>query len=249
VASLGAWEAQARRLLEEHLVDKEGNRRPLTEKEARAALSEEAADEVLRRLEQEAVLRAEEHQGSRYFELGHDWLAKRVFEQREERRQKEARAREEREREEREKKRREDERAARRRLGIIAGVAVAVAVAMGGVVIWALGQRDAAQKAENEAKAAQLEARQNAEQAERNAETAKKNAETAKRNENEAALARDEQKTQAEKHQRDLSELETRIQKASLAELEKIRNEVREKSGLSPLTPPRGIGGAVPPPP
>ena len=68
-----------------------GNRKPLTEKEARAALSERAADEVLRRLEQEAVLRAEEHQGSRYFELGHDWLAKRVYEQKQGRALEEAR--------------------------------------------------------------------------------------------------------------------------------------------------------------
>lgn len=249
VASLGKWEAEARRLLEEHLIDKEGNRRPLTEKEAWAALSMGAADEVLRRLEQEAVLRAEEHQGSRYFELGHDWLAKRVFEQREERKQKEARAREEREREESERKRREEERAARRRLGIIAAVAVAVALAMGVVVVWALGQRDAAQKAEREATDARNQASHNAELAEWSAEEAKRNAETAKKNEGEAARARDEQRTQAEKYQRDLSELEARIEKASATELEKIRSEVREKKGLSPLTPPRGIGGAVPPPP
>ncbi|WP_437619709.1 WD40 repeat domain-containing protein [Sorangium sp. So ce1151] len=151
VGSLGAWEAEARRLLEEHLIDKEGNRRLLTEKEARGMLSEEAADEVLRRLEQEAVLRVEGHQGSRYFELGHDWLAKRVFEQREERKQKEARAREEKERDRREKTRIEQEQAARRRLRGVAAAAIAFAVAMGGGVIWALDQRDEARAADAQA--------------------------------------------------------------------------------------------------
>lgn len=248
VASFGKWQAEARRLLEEHLIDREGNRRPLTEKEARAALSAGAADEVLRRLEQEAVLRAEEHQGSRYFELGHDWLAKRVFEQREERKQKEARAREEREREESERKRREEERAARRRLGIIAGVAVAVAVVMGVVVVWALGQRDAAQKAEREATDARNQASQNAELAEWSAEEARKNAEEARTQKAAADRARDKQKMQAEQYQRDLSDLNKKIEKATLEELKKIQLDVQKKSG-SVLTLPPGIGGAVPPPP
>src|SRR6185436_14704613 len=33
-------------------------------------------------LERAAILHAEAHQGSRYFEIGHDWLAKKVSEQR-----------------------------------------------------------------------------------------------------------------------------------------------------------------------
>ena len=43
-------------------------------------LKRDKAMHVLLHLEQAAVLRAEEHQGSRYFELGHDWLARKVFE-------------------------------------------------------------------------------------------------------------------------------------------------------------------------
>src|SRR5262249_38306702 len=47
VESLGARKDAARRLLEELLIDGEGHRRLLTEKEARGRLSKEAAEEVL----------------------------------------------------------------------------------------------------------------------------------------------------------------------------------------------------------
>ena len=128
-------------------------------------------------------------------------------------------------------------------------MAVAVAVLMSGVVIWALGQRDAAQKAEKAANAAQIEARQNAERAEKNEAEAKRNAETAKKNEIEAAQARDEQKTQAQIYQGNLEVLSKRIEKASLVELTRIQREIKLKAEVSPLTPRSGIGGQVPPPP
>ncbi|MFY0524942.1 hypothetical protein ACN28I_17905 [Archangium gephyra] len=77
---LGPLAADARRLLEEHLVACDGSRTLLTERQARAALPPGQADRVLTTLERTAVLLAGEHHGSRYFELGHDWLARKVFE-------------------------------------------------------------------------------------------------------------------------------------------------------------------------
>jgi hypothetical protein len=98
---LGSHREEARRLLEEHLIDEDGRRRLLMEEEARGKLSEGAAQEVLERLEQAAVLRAEGRQGSRYFELGHDWLARKVFERRQARERDEELQRRVREEEER----------------------------------------------------------------------------------------------------------------------------------------------------
>ncbi|WP_437572710.1 nSTAND1 domain-containing NTPase [Sorangium sp. So ce542] len=149
VEGLGALSEAARRLLEEHLIDGEGHRTLLTEQEARGVLPAGAAAEVLGQLERAAVLRAEEHQGSRYFELGHDWLASRVFPRRRQREQQKA----ERKRREAEAQRVARERAARRALGAIAAAAVAVAVAavMAILVIWALRQRDVAEAAQREA--------------------------------------------------------------------------------------------------
>src|SRR5262249_33877602 len=55
-------------------------------------------------------------------------------------------------------RRREEERAARKRLGAIAGIAVTVAALMGILVIWALGQRDAARRSQEEARVSAEEA-------------------------------------------------------------------------------------------
>jgi WD40 repeat protein len=82
---LGPLRGDAVRLLEEQLVAQDGSRTLLTEQEARAVLGEGAAEQVLVSLERAAVLRSEEHQGSRYFELGHDWLANKVLELKRER--------------------------------------------------------------------------------------------------------------------------------------------------------------------
>jgi WD40 repeat protein len=158
---LGPLKVHARRLLEEHLVASDGSRTLLLEPQARAVLSElsEAeASTVLARLESAAVLRAEEHQGSRYFELGHDWLASKVLEQREDREKKE---REEQERREQER-RLKQERAARRKLALLAGGAVVVAVLMGLVMLWALSQQREAEAARAEAEKAGFRARDHA---------------------------------------------------------------------------------------
>ncbi|WP_170205873.1 AAA family ATPase, partial [Archangium gephyra] len=172
---MGALKGHARRLLEDHLVAGDMSRTLLTEKQARAVLSElsEAeASTVLTRLEAAAVLHAEEHQGSRYFELGHDWLARKVFERREERvrqeeeqearRLQEERARQEEEarklREEEERQAREaawkrrEEHAAKRILKRIAGGAVTVAVLMSLLLLWAMQQRSAAEAARERAR-------------------------------------------------------------------------------------------------
>ncbi|HZI04672.1 MAG TPA: hypothetical protein VEZ71_11650, partial [Archangium sp.] len=130
---LGPLAADARRLLEEHLVASDGSRTLLTERQARAVLPEGQAERVLTTLERTAVLLAGEHHGSRYFELGHDWLAKKVFELRRERL-----------RHEEEQRRLQRERDRWRRLRLISVVALAVAVAMGGLFLWALAQAERA---------------------------------------------------------------------------------------------------------
>jgi len=56
-----------------------------TEKELLRVLPSAELSKVLKALEGAAILHAEEHQGSRYFELGHDWLAEKVFERKKER--------------------------------------------------------------------------------------------------------------------------------------------------------------------
>jgi hypothetical protein len=112
---LGPLKVPARRLLEEHLVASDGSRTLLMEQQARtvlAGLSEAEASTVLTRLESAAVLHAEEHQGSRYFELGHDWLARKVLELRQERERKEQeeeRLRQEQARQEEEKRKQREE--------------------------------------------------------------------------------------------------------------------------------------------
>ena len=145
VDALGPLKEGARALLEEHLVDDEGHRRMLSEEEARSAsaLPDGAAAEVLDHLERAAVLRALEHQGSRWFQLGHDWLATRVFARRQ------ARQREEAEQRQREESERElaAARASRRRLrGITAATAV-VAVVMALLTVWALNEKNEARAA------------------------------------------------------------------------------------------------------
>lgn len=82
LAGLGPLQYLAHKLLEDHLIDDEGHRRLLTEKEARLLMKEPQVVEVLDKLDATRVLRAEEHQGSRYFEIGHDWLAKKLLERR-----------------------------------------------------------------------------------------------------------------------------------------------------------------------
>jgi energy-coupling factor transporter ATP-binding protein EcfA2 len=83
--SLGPLKADTLRLLEEYLIDAYGHRTLLIEGEARQVLPSESETFILDTLERGGILRAEEHQGRRYFELGHDWIAGKVFELRRER--------------------------------------------------------------------------------------------------------------------------------------------------------------------
>ena len=145
---LGPLKLHARDLLEKHLVARDGSRTLLMERQAleeMKGLSEEEARAVLERLEDQAVLRAEEHQGSRYFELGHDWLASKVLEQREERERHGAGGTERRGTGAAGSRRRHGSSRrsvrARRRLALVASGAVAVAVLMGLVMLWALRQQ------------------------------------------------------------------------------------------------------------
>jgi WD40 repeat protein len=94
LAGLGGLRAAADRLLEDHLVTVDGSRTLRTEKELLRVLPAEQLLPVLAALEGAAILHAEEHQGSRYFEIGHDWLARKVFDQRSQREQAEAKRKE-----------------------------------------------------------------------------------------------------------------------------------------------------------
>ena len=161
--ALGPLKEGARALLEEHLIDHEGRRRMLSEEEARSAsaLPDGAAAEVLAHLERAAVLRAMEHQGSRWFQLGHDWLAVRVLARRQEREREESERRQEQEREELERRREESEQrqrevSKRKLLTGIAAFAAAVAVVMALLTIWALYEREEAGVAKQRARNASL---------------------------------------------------------------------------------------------
>ncbi|MCA9648360.1 MAG: hypothetical protein H6712_29545 [Myxococcales bacterium] len=153
-------DAQAvRTLFEEHLIDAEGHRTLLTEDEAKAALAGRDVERILEQLEEAAVLRAEQHQGSRIFELGHDSLAEKVFALREGRRLAEE-----------EQRRREELRAARKKtrryaalFGISAVLAV-VAVIQAGVAESERAKATAAQELAEAASAKAIAAQELAEQ-------------------------------------------------------------------------------------
>ncbi|HLM73320.1 MAG TPA: hypothetical protein VK459_11530, partial [Polyangiaceae bacterium] len=153
--SLGPLRESTERLLENHLIAADGSRTVRTEKELSRLISEEQLLAILKALEGAAILHAEEHQGSRYFELGHDWLAKKVHEARlaRELEEEQRRAAEE-QRRALELQRAEVEarlakaRAERRRLRWIAGASIAVAGVMVAVGSWAWTQKQAAEKAE-----------------------------------------------------------------------------------------------------
>lgn len=162
---LGPLRASAQRLLEDHLVSADGSRTLRTEKELLRIVPADELSPILKALEGAAILHAEQRQGSRYFEIGHDWLARRVFEQRQDR----ERAEEERRREEEREREREQQRAenaaritkARRErrfyLGITAG-ALALAGIFGGVGFWAWQQKLAADRAGRAERAAREQA-------------------------------------------------------------------------------------------
>lgn len=141
--TLGRFKDTARKLLEEHLIDADGNRSLLTEKEARLVLPTDMADEILSKLEKSAILHSAEHQGSRYFELGHDWLAKTVFERKKARVTEEAEAKRVKEEAARFAKEHRAKQASHRLLALtILGM-----IGLGAGFAWALHQRHKATRA------------------------------------------------------------------------------------------------------
>jgi tetratricopeptide (TPR) repeat protein len=156
LADLGPLRGAAEQLLEEHLVAADGTRTLLTEDAARASELAPAADfdTILTNLERAAILRAEQHRGTRYFELGHDWLANRVFVRKQQRLARAAAEAREREREAEQRaaakaleRARAETRRARRVVAVVTTLGL-LAVALG-VVAWV--QREAALNAEETA--------------------------------------------------------------------------------------------------
>ena len=151
LADLGPLRESAQRLLEEHLVTADGSRTLRTEKELLRLLPIEQLSPVLEALEGAAILHAEEHQGSRYFEIGHDWLARKVFEKRQHREREEEQQRELRRQRDEADARLAKERRERRGLAVIALVSIVVAVGAAGLGFWAWQHKRAAEAAKNEA--------------------------------------------------------------------------------------------------
>ncbi|WP_437937380.1 WD40 repeat domain-containing protein [Sorangium sp. So ce341] len=157
LAALGPLRAAAQLLLEDHLVSADGSRTLRTEKELGRVVGPPDLESILKQLEGAAILRAEEHQGSRYFEIGHDWLARWVSEQRQERERTEEQRRVEQEQARQLAQAREHQRRLRR----LAVAALVVAALVGAAAIVALIARAQA-----------VAARRSAEEATRQAERA-----------------------------------------------------------------------------
>jgi WD40 repeat protein len=165
LSDLGAMRAAAQRLLEDHLVTADGSRTLRTEKELLRIVPAADLLPILKALEGAAILHAEEHQGSRYFEIGHDWLARKVFEQRQEREaQEEQRRRDEEQQRELERQKQEaaerlaKARRQRRTLGIIAAASIVFALVTSVLGYKARKAQQAAEKAEQAAHRAHVEA-------------------------------------------------------------------------------------------
>lgn len=166
---LGDLAPDARRLLEDHLVTSDGSRTLRTENELLRILPAARLAPILKVLEGAAILHAEAHQGSRYFEIGHDWLARRVHEARQRRELEEEQRRREAEQEEALRRQRAEAEArlaeARRQRRLFAGIALAALVVAAGAVIgilYALRLRSNAIAERERARAAERDARQKA---------------------------------------------------------------------------------------
>lgn len=154
LAELGDLRDKAQQLLEEHLVGADGSRTLRTEKElARIAQGNDLA-QILKHLEGAAILRAEEHHGNRYFELGHDWLARKVFEQRVER----ERSAEQRRIEEEQARQLALAKAQQRRLRRLVALSLGIAAAIGVAGVFALIARSQAVVAQQKAERAEARA-------------------------------------------------------------------------------------------
>ncbi len=165
LGSLGPLRYAAQRLLEDHLVTADGARTLRTEQELLRILSAKELGTILKALEGAAILHAEEHQGSRYFEIGHDWLARRVYEQRQAR-----------ERDEANRERMAKDRAQKRRLAAVALVSLTIAALTGGLALWALQQKQVAEEAQRTSTEREYEAKK----AQKDAEAQKNRAEELK---------------------------------------------------------------------
>lgn len=150
----GELRGAAQRLLEDHLVGPDGTRTLRTEKELLRIFPQNDLLPVLKALEGAAILHAEEHQGSRYFEIGHDWLARKVFEQRQEREQQAEELRRQKEAAEHMAKIRRQ----RRTYAIIAGASIAGAVVTSALGLLARRAQHQAEEAQKQAALAHLEA-------------------------------------------------------------------------------------------
>lgn len=161
LAELGDLRDEAQRLLEDHLVGVDGSRTLRTEAELGRVVAAVDLARILKQLEGAAILRAEEHHASRYFEIGHDWLAAWVFEQRKER----ERLAEQKRIAEEQAKRLAEARAQQRRLRKIAAAAIFIATLVGAAAVVAVIARSQALAAQRDAEAA----RRSAEAAEKKA--------------------------------------------------------------------------------
>jgi hypothetical protein len=180
LVALGHLEKAAQRLLEEHLIAPDGSRTLRTENELLRLLPAAELRPILKALEDAAILHAEEHQGSRYFEIGHDWLARRVFEQRKQREfEEEQRRNEEEQRRAQLLQQQEAEamlakaRRGRRRLLGVTSLSLTIAVSAGALGVWAWQQKQAAEQAQGLAE----QQKHLAEQREREATQAQQSAE------------------------------------------------------------------------
>jgi conflict system STAND superfamily ATPase len=243
--ALGPLRGSAQRLLEDHLVTADGSRTLRTEKELLRLLPERELSPILRALEGAAILHASEHQGSRYFEIGHDWLARRVFEQRQRRlREEEQRRREEEQQRELRRQREEAEaklarqRVQQRRLAAIAVVSLVVALGMAALGLWAWQQKREAEAArrmavqrEAEAKRAQSDAeaqRRQAEELRRQADKERERAEAeARRAEAEARRAREA--AEEARRSRDKAHQSEQSARAAEAQANTAHTEAREQ--------------------
>lgn len=154
IDGLGPLGMSARRLLEDHLVTADGSRTLRTEKELQKLMPVEELAAILAALEGAAILYAQEHHGSRYFEIGHDWLARKVFDERQLREREEELRRREKEQEQALRK----QKAQLRRYTMIAAASLAIAAGAIAVGVYAKGQEHRAQQKEAEAKQAQTRA-------------------------------------------------------------------------------------------
>ncbi len=181
LADLGELRGPAEQLLEEHLIADDGTRTLLTEEAARASgVAEDGdLDTILTDLESAAILRAERHRSTRYFELGHDWLAKKVFDRKRERISRV----EEEARERAAQEALESARAEARRARVVVSIVTVFGLLAAGLGVTAWLQREAAIDAQSESDRRQTkaeEATEVAEQAQVDAETARTQSEQAR---------------------------------------------------------------------